>query len=573
VAGADGGGRAWAEAGPEGEVVMAKDPEQALTVAQLDEVRGKLAMASGKRRLDLILDAPDPGALVRALPPDELYFTIREIGLSDAVELVQLASAAQFKVFLDLDAWRHGRFEPRRILPWLRAARAGSLSDPRAAARWARKRAALDQELELLVLRDTLVVHDLKVDEDPEYESDRTMRTPDNCYLVEFQVEGTEYLAVRALLDDTLAENAFELSRRLAALAWELPSDLEEMALRWRNGRLADLGYPALEEALSWYARPPARKEEAPGAPSRAPSFFLAPLTSSSLLGRAAARLAPEDRAALELQLVGAGNAVMVADAIDPIDLDEVRGAVEGARAMVELGLDAVAQGDEARAAEALAATPVKRLFQEGFGRVLALTWRADRLFKAGGAGTRAAPFLDAPLGEALTALSSRRPRAWPGLELPRDAWGSPAASAFTGRRFLSAADLARTAAALDLAEGLAGLARQHGLGPKAGGAAPAEAAAASAAGARLSVQWLTALANERLGRGFTPAPLPVADLASLPTLLADPDPKGDPRLVAAGPAGALLGELLDRRLEDLLIHSDEGEKHPELVSAVLLRG
>jgi len=542
---------------------MAKDPEQALTLAQLEAVRGQLALASGKRRLDLILDAPDPGALVRALPPDELYFTIREIGLSDAVPLVGLASAAQFKVFLDLDTWRQGRFEPRRALPWLRAARAGSLSDPKAAARWERKRAALDQELELLILRDALLVHDLKVDEDPDVTSERSWRTPDNCYLVEFQVEGTEYLAVKALLDDLQAHDAFDLSRRLAALAWELPSELEESALRWRTGRLADLGYPSLEEALSWYARPPARREDAPGAPSRAPGFFLAPLAQGSLLARAAARLEPADRAALELQLVGAGNAVLVADAIDPTELDDVRAAVDGARAMVELGLEAASEGDEGRAAEALAATPVKRLFQEGFGRVLALTWRADRLFKAGGAGTRAAPFLDAPLGEALTALSSRRPRYWPGLELPRDAWGAPAASAFSGRRILSAADLSRTAAALDLAEGLAALARQHGLAPL----------RADAGAPRLSAHWLTALANERLGRGFTPAPLPVADLARLPALLADPDPKADPRLAAAGPAGALLGALLDRRLEELLALQAEGAARPDLVAAVLLQG
>ena len=96
---------------------MAKDLEQPLTPAQLGLIGAQLSAASGSRRLDLILSAPDPGALVRALPADELYFTIREIGLADAVELVQLASAEQFRTFLDLDAWRQGQFEPRRALP------------------------------------------------------------------------------------------------------------------------------------------------------------------------------------------------------------------------------------------------------------------------------------------------------------------------------------------------------------------------------------------------------------------------------------------------------------------------
>ncbi len=537
---------------------MAKDPEQSLTLAELRDVRGALSRASGKRRLDLIFDARDPGALVRALPPDELYFTIREIGLADSVELVQFASAEQFKVILDLDTWRQGRFEPRRALPWLRAARVGALDDPRAAARLARKMRALDPELALLIFRDALIIHDLKVVEDPEIESDRTFRTADNAYLIEFLVDGTDYVAVRGLIDDLQAEDVFKLSRLFASLSWELPSELEETALRWRTGRLADLGYPALEEALSWYARPPARPAEAPGSASRAPGFFLAPLPEGTLLGRAAARLELEDREAFEVQLIGAGNAVLVADGIDPVDLDQVRAAVEGARAMVELGLGQLAGGDEARAAELLGTTPVKRLFQEGFGRVLQLCWRAERLFKAGQAGSRATPLLDAPLGETLSALSGRRPRYWTGLDLPRETWGTPAASAQEGRRFLTELDLARTAAALDLCEGLAALAGELGLTPaRADGQAP-----------RLSALYLTALCNERLGRPFAPAPIPAAELPAATAALATVE---DPRLAARGEAGALLLALARQGAEELQAHAGEAGERPDLVSALLV--
>ena len=313
-----------------------------------------MSAASGSRRLDLILSAPNPGALVRALPADELYFTIREIGLADAVELVQLASAEQFRTFIDLDAWRQGQFEPRRALPWLRAARSGATRDSKLAVRLARKMRALDQEVVYLVLRDAVRIHDLKVEEDPDVESDQAWRTSDGAYLVDFVVEGSEYVAIRGLLDDLEAEDPFMSSRLLGALAWELPSELEEAALRWRQGRLADLGYPSLEEALSWYARPSTRPSEAPGQPRRAPGFFLAPLGDRSLLARAAATLDAGDREALDMQLITAGNAVLVADGIDPVDLDQVRAAVTGARAMVELGLERLAGGDDARAAEAL---------------------------------------------------------------------------------------------------------------------------------------------------------------------------------------------------------------------------
>jgi len=427
---------------------MAKQTK-ALAPAELRDARAALAAARGRKRLDVILDASDPQALVRALPADELYFTISDIGLGDAAVIVQLASAGQFKTFLDLDAWSREGFEPRKTLPWLRAARAGAQLEPKAAARWERKLASLDREVLYLVLRATLRVHDLEQDPDPELTSDRFMRTPEGSYLVEFVVDDAEYMAVRGVLDDLYAEDPFAAARLLSSIRWELPSELEETALRWRTGRLADLGYPSLEEALSWFARPPRTPAETPGPSARPPGFFLATLATTSLLDRAFAALEPEERDAVERQIVSAANAVIVADAVDPADLDAVRAAFEAARAYLELGLEKLGGADERRALEELAATPVKRIFQEGFGRVLELRWRAERILAAAGGAER----FRSPLAEMLAALARRRPRYFPGIEAPREEWGTPMAAAFEPRHFRSSGDLARTAAALDEAE------------------------------------------------------------------------------------------------------------------------
>ncbi len=214
--------------------------------------RARPRAAAGGARLDLILAAPAPAARVAALPADDLLFTIRAIGLGDAVALVQLATPGQFRSLIDLDAWRRDRFAPERALPWLRAARSGASRDDRLARHWRRQLGALDRELLLLLLRETTVVHDLREDPDVEPGSDRVLRTPGGELLVEFTVDGLEYAAVRGLIEDLIAEEPFQAARLLSALSWESPSELEEQALRWRAGRLADLGYPPLEEALSW---------------------------------------------------------------------------------------------------------------------------------------------------------------------------------------------------------------------------------------------------------------------------------------------------------------------------------
>src|SRR5437660_186792 len=81
--------------------------------------RAMLATARGRKKLDIILDAPDPKAFVRQLPAEDLYFAIREIGQEDSAEIIALASAGQFRSFVDLDVWREGLPDSQRILGWL----------------------------------------------------------------------------------------------------------------------------------------------------------------------------------------------------------------------------------------------------------------------------------------------------------------------------------------------------------------------------------------------------------------------------------------------------------------------
>jgi hypothetical protein len=543
---------------------------QPINPAALAKALAGLAAARGRQRLDLILDQDDPGALVRALPADELYFTIRDIGLGDAVELVQLASAEQFRTFLDLACWVRDHVDPRRALPWLRAARSGSMDSPRAAARWKAKIDKLDVELLHLALRETVRVHDLEQDPDPDLVSDRFMQTPEHKFILEFLADGAEYMAVRGLVDDLYAENPFMATRLLSSIRWDLTSELEETALRWRTGRLADLGYPSREEALSWFARPAARAATAPaGTPARPPGFFLTLGRTGSLLARASARLTPDEREHLELELVTAANAVLVADSVDPGDLDAVRGAVDAARAFVEMGMEEAAGLDEARAAEALATTAVKALFQRGFGRVLQLKWRAERLLASGQAGSSEAPgggqapalLLDPPLGEMLAGLARRRPLYFPGLETPREDWGSLAAGAFEHRGFLSSAEVARTAGALALAEQLASLAGRLGLvsARTEGGLAPS-----------LATLYLTALANERLGRTFAPDAIAASEVPAAARAL---EHLGDPRLASEGDIGSLLAGLARQKAEELAPIRDGAEGRPEDVSALLVKG
>jgi hypothetical protein len=526
--------------------------------AGLAEVRRALATLGGRRRLDLLLDQPDPQAIVRALPADELFFAIQEAGLADASEVVQLASPEQFRTFVDLDAWRGNEADPPRLLPWIHAARGPTSESDEDADEWRLKLAALDPDLVSLLLRSALHIHDLEEDPDPDFEGERFIRTPDGAYIVEFMPDGADYITVRRLVDDLYEKDPFMAGRILSAVRWELDSDLAESALRWRNGRLADLGYPTFDEALSWFARPAVRGDAPAGLPDRPPGFWLASFRRETLLDRAAARLAPEAVARFEVEAMAAANAVVVADRVDPADPEAVRGAVETARSLLEMGLAALSGGDVEAAAAVLSSTPQKAIFQRGFVKLLELRWRAERTRKAE-AVAGAAPALDSPLAEAFLAVLLRRPRYFPGLDRPRDEWGSVAAGAFEARPFRSTEEVKRTAGALDDADALRVLGRQLGLAPAPGSPSPT-----------LATLYLTALANERLGRGFSPTPLGRADLPAVARALETID---DPRLAAAGAPGALLASMARNRAAELAQVRAGEEPPPGAIAAVLLAG
>jgi hypothetical protein len=524
--------------------------------AGLAELRRALSTLGGRKRLDLLLDQPDPRAIVRALPADELFYAIQETGLADASDVVQLASPEQFQAFLDLDAWRGNEAEPMRLMPWIRAARGPTSESDEDRDEWREKLALLDPDLVSLLLRSALRIHDLEEDEDPDLEGERFVRTVEGRYIVEFVPDGADYIAVRRLLDDLYEKDPFMAGRILSMVRWELDSDLAESALRWRNGRLADLGYPTFDEAISWFARPASRVEAPAGLPERPPGFWLASFRRETLLDRAAARLGPDAMARFELEAMAAANAAVVADRVDPADPEAVHGAVESARALLEMGLQTLSGGDPEVAASVLASTPLKTVFQRGFVQLLELRWRAERQRKAD-AAHGPAPTLDAPIGEAVDAVLRRRPRYFPGLDLPRDEWGSVAASAPQARPFQSTEEVRRASGALDDASALLALGRQLGLAPAPGSPAPT-----------LATLYLTALANERLGRGFAAAPLRRADLPAVARAFETLD---DPRLAEAGAPGTLLATLASNRAAELAPIRAGEEPPAGAITAVLV--
>ena len=367
--------------------------------------RRALQNARGKQKLELILGVPNPEQLVAALPPEELYFTLLDIGPDDAPELVSMSSPEQFRHFVDMSAWRGADEGPRtaEVLRWLRLSREGG-ADPE---KFRQQLRSLDIELLALVLRRELRVHDLTEEEPPPpHDPGMAYYTSDRRFLLEF-TGSSEYAAVRQLIEDLYAEDPFGAGRLIESIRWEVPTELEESARRWRDGRLRDAGIPELEEAAAFYARPAARQVQ----PEEATSLQALSVPPRPVLEAALDLLGGEELDRAEESIVYAANAALVANRVPLDDADEVREQLHDARATLSLGLELLSGGDQARAARILVDTPIRAVFQTAMGEAYRLQTRARSIAAQGRLPqAQTATTLDEPLESVVQALSRQRP-------------------------------------------------------------------------------------------------------------------------------------------------------------------
>jgi len=94
--------------------------ERSEGVVALSRWRAVLARSRNPRkRLEMVLADPQAAALVGGIPTEELYYLVRAVGLTDAIEVLRLASPEQIQGFLDLDLWERDRLAPTRVFAWM----------------------------------------------------------------------------------------------------------------------------------------------------------------------------------------------------------------------------------------------------------------------------------------------------------------------------------------------------------------------------------------------------------------------------------------------------------------------
>lgn len=340
----------------------------ALGALSVDEQVAVVCSAPAARRGELFDLVPSPEAVVPALPEAELVFAIKAIGRADAAWLLAHATDDQLRACVDLDAWRDFAPDRASLGEWI-ATFAEADDDT-----LLRGVQALDAEVVMLWMQGCVHVH-MKPNDDPGWSPPAGGQTVDGQFYVIAIGDGDDADLVMRLLGLLFESDYWFYFRLLQSVIWEMPSENEEWALKWRTGRMQDLGFPSWEEAAGIYARP--RREEIEKIPDAAPPIgewhlpvFVPELPTVAdaklSLFRAAAELDDEGRRRFFYAFLALANQVAVADRLPLGDAESIPKSIEKAAAIASRGLDELVQRHGLAAAELLGRVPLVRLFRIG---------------------------------------------------------------------------------------------------------------------------------------------------------------------------------------------------------------
>jgi len=323
--------------------------EKALAALPPAEQLAHVCELKPTERAVLIGLAPEPEALIAALPPAELCFTLKAVGLADSAWMLEHASPDQLVAAVDLDAWRGPQLDLAVAGEWLTAL--SRVSDE------AKVRAleSLDAELVTLALRARIAVEQ-KPDDDEGWSPPEGGQTLEGRFYYVARAENDDLADVTALLRALFVGAYWSYFRLMQAVTWELTLETEEWALRWRSGRLQDLGFPVWDEAMQLYRHlAPERRDTLPPADQRpldvepwSLPVWLPQLPElrgeGARLFRAIAELPEAARRACFYAFVALANHVAVADRMPLGDVESTPAAIEKAARFASLGLAHLAE-------------------------------------------------------------------------------------------------------------------------------------------------------------------------------------------------------------------------------------
>ncbi len=428
-------------------------PESLATISARGELPAHVRSGGGMAALNWLLDREEPAEFIGELATGELYFTMREIGVGDSHVLLDLATQDQIKGILDLDIWTGHEVKLERWIGWLDMARSHSIDTALKLVR------STEPELLQLLFTRTVRVHGGDLDIDMVPDELQVIPSPDGVFWVTIPREHEladrlhDMMKLLWAADIKMMRDVFQTAR------FELTSQIEESLIRFREGRLEEMGFFAPGEALSVYAHLSPHKMRAQVREDLATMRVAPPLehgvvvhdvvlhhvTPPDTLGAVLNEMSPSERERFAETFTYLVNKVFMARTGDLSQTDALPEIGGHCGALVNLGLLWLSDESLKRALQVATSLWPEQLFRVGFSLVQKLGTHAKDLAGRAGAHHNLRLFGE-PLDDLLEGLSRRHPVLYEGLTTP---------GALTWRDLRNLEELSRVELALDDSEGV----------------------------------------------------------------------------------------------------------------------
>jgi hypothetical protein len=343
---------------------------RAIQTMTLDQQVALVCDTPLSRRSETLELLPAPEAVIPLIPEAELCFTVKAIGVEDAAWVLEHATPEQVVACVDLDGWRGATADRAAIDRWLDTLAMTS------AKSFLRSIRALDPELVVLFLE-----HRIRCVQKPD--DDEGWQPPEGSQTVEGQFyfaairEGDDLEPVVAMLRTLFVKDYWVYFRMMQGIIHESDIANEEWALRWRTGRLEDLGFPPWDRAMEIYHF--IRREDRTAIPDEATildagewhlPIWMPSLPASAdhkyLLFRTLAQLGESERRSLLYAFISLANKVAVADRMELSDAESTPIAIDKTADFASVGLEFVSTELGLDTADVLRRVPLQRLFTVG---------------------------------------------------------------------------------------------------------------------------------------------------------------------------------------------------------------
>lgn len=351
---------------------------------QLDIIR----TFNGKDKHDLLIGSSNAEKLVPQLHPQEIYLTVNQLGAEDVTELLGLAGTEQINLLLDMDCWDGDNLSQVLSLHWL------ELMLTTGADKVCRIIRELEPEILALFLKKHLTItHGIEVFDSDDID---TAKRLESLYDVDYSSENAAKV-IGALLKIWMEQEQESYLLLMEMIRSEHISTLEEEVYQSRNNRLLDLGILPTAEAKSLYTQIDPDKFET----GMKKGFQL----EAEELSNPTALLAQAQPCNLLADILGAGldhatacellmlvNRKISADGIDLSDSRQVSEAIQSTYDTVNLALEYLADKDAVKADRIFNNTYLLQLFQLGHSLIKSRLEQAADI-----AGSMLYPYLDYP--------------------------------------------------------------------------------------------------------------------------------------------------------------------------------